>query len=246
MSLRSIQHKRHASIGLIMATAFLLGACGGQVPFSAQMKFAGQLPPPPPPPEPPAEPTPPPRVEIRDNKIEIHDKILFEVRKAEIREESFGLMEEIAEVLKKNPQIKKVSIEGHTDSVGSDQYNQDLSDKRSKAVMQWLVDHGVEADRLEAQGHGETQPIADNETDEGKEKNRRVEFNILEQEVTQTKVEITHDGKEKVVDEKVISEAASSEESAKPESAEAKPAEAKPAEPKPAEPKRAPGLTKSK
>ena len=87
---------------------------------------------------------------------------------------------------------------------GDKNLNLKLSDARAKAVMKYLVDHGIEKDRLTAKGFGSTKPIADNATEEGKEKNRRVEFNIVEQAVTSKKVEIdTKTGKEKVLEEKV-------------------------------------------
>ena len=77
-----------------------------------------------------------------------------------------------------------------------------LSDERAKAVRKYLVDHGVEADHLIARGFGITKPLASNDTEEGKEKNRRVEFNILEQDVTKRKVEIDPaTGKEKLIEE---------------------------------------------
>lgn len=186
-------------------------ACGGQMPFSGNIEVAGDPPPlpPPPPPPPPPKPEPPPRVEVRDNKIEIHEKILFAKDKADILPESFGLVDEIADVFKKNPQIKKVRIKGHTDSDGADAYNLTLSDKRVKSVMKYLVDHGVEEARLEAKGYGETEPLVPNDSDENKAKNRRVEFEILKQDITQKKVEIdAKTGKEKVLEEKKVEQKA--------------------------------------
>jgi OOP family OmpA-OmpF porin len=90
-------------------------------------------------------------------------------------------------VIKENPHIKKISIEGHTDSDGSYNYNLKLSDDRSASVMKYLTDHGIDAGRLASRGFGESKAIAPNDTEEGKEKNRRVEFLITEQEeVTKT------------------------------------------------------------
>jgi len=142
-------------------------------------------------------------VELRDNKIEIHEKIQFAVNKATILEASFGLLDEIAGVIKKATNAKKIAIEGHASAEGNKALNLKLSDDRAKSVMKYLVDHGVEKERLTAKGYGSTKPIADNDTEEGREKNRRVEFNIVEQAVTQKKVEIDpKTGKEKVVEEK--------------------------------------------
>jgi len=206
--------KRHSmrdtslSLCVILGSAVALGGCGKVIAFegATPITVAGDLPPPPPPPPPepePEPPKPPPRVEVRDNKIEIREKIQFEYNKAEIKEVSFDLLNEIAQVIKDNPQIKKIQIEGHASSEGNDDYNLRLSDRRAKAVMAYLVDKGgIPAEELTAKGFGETKPIADNDTEEGREKNRRVEFNIIEQDITKKKVEIDPaTGKEKVVEE---------------------------------------------
>jgi OOP family OmpA-OmpF porin len=145
----------------------------------------------------------PPRVEIRDNKIEIHEKIQFEFDKATIKEASFGLMNEIADVIRKNPQIKRIRIEGYASSEGDPAHNRKLSDDRAKAVMTYLMGHGIPTPELAAVGYGIEHPIGDNTTEEGRELNRRVEFLILEQDVTQKKVAIdSKTGQEKVVEEK--------------------------------------------
>lgn len=187
----------------IAAILFLLGtaACGGVTRFAAAQPFAiaGTLPPPP-----REDPKPPPRVELRDNRIEFKEKIQFEVDKAVIKEESFSLLHDIAEVIKKNPQVKKISIEGHASAEGDARYNKKLSDERSKSVMEFLSKReGVEGDRLLARGWGEEKPIASNDTEEGREKNRRVEFLVVQQDITAKKIEIDPStGKERVVDEK--------------------------------------------
>ncbi len=166
---------------------------------------AGDPPPPPPPPAPPPPPPeppkPPPRVEVLDNKIEIREKIQFEYNKATIKEVSYGLLNEIVDVIKKNPHIKKIRIEGHASSEGDKTHNKKLSDERAKSVMKYLVDHGIPQEELIAKGYGSEKPIADNATEEGKEKNRRVEFNIVEQDVTQKKVEVDSTGQQKVLEE---------------------------------------------
>src|SRR5690606_5008531 len=146
------------------------------------------------------KPKPPSRVEVRDNKIEIREKIQFEHAKAAIKEESHDLLNEIVQVIKDNSHIKKIAIEGHASSDGNKAFNKKLSDDRAKSVRTYLVEHGVSEDKLTAKGFGDEKPIADNETEEGREKNRRVEFNIVEQEVTKKKVEIDASGKEKVIE----------------------------------------------
>ncbi len=154
-------------------------------------------------PAPVKEAAAPPRVEVRDNKIEIHEKIQFDYDKAIIKEASFGLMDEIADVIKKNPQIKRIRIEGHASSEGNAAHNKTLSDDRAKSVLKYLTDHGIPTAELTSQGFGSEKPIADNATEDGREKNRRVEFTILEEDVTQKKVEIDpKTGQEKVVEEK--------------------------------------------
>jgi OOP family OmpA-OmpF porin len=138
---------------------------------------------------------------VRDNKIEIREKIQFEYNQAVIREVSFDLMDEIAQVIKKNPQIRKLRIEGHASAEGEDHYNKTLSDRRAHAVMDHLVQRGgVPAEVLIAKGYGEEKPVAPNDTEENREKNRRVEFNIVEQDITKKTVEIdSGTGNEKVV-----------------------------------------------
>jgi OOP family OmpA-OmpF porin len=102
--------------------------------------------------------------------------ILFNVNSAAIKPESYGVLKEIAEVLKKNADIK-VKILGHTDSDGSDAANLKLSKERAAAVKAALVsEFSIEDTRLETDGKGETVPVGDNKTKEGKEQNRRVEF----------------------------------------------------------------------
>jgi len=188
----SLRKIAQASLSVALLSAV---ACGGQMPFSGNINVAGD-----PPPLPKEEPKPKPRVEIRDNKIEISEKIHFATAKAVIKEDSFSLMDEIVQVFNDNPQVLKVSIEGHTDSDGEDAYNKTLSDQRAKAVMKYLVDKKVAADRLSAVGYGESKPIASNDTDEGKAKNRRVEFHITKQDVTKEKVSVDpKTGKETVI-----------------------------------------------
>jgi OOP family OmpA-OmpF porin len=128
------------------------------------------------------KPTPvipkPKKVNVKKNKIVIDEKVQFENDKAVILPASHELLDEVVSVIKENPQITKVLVEGHASADGDDKHNLQLSGERAKAVMAYLVAKGIEQTRLEAKGFGETQPIADNATEEGKEKNRRVEFTI--------------------------------------------------------------------
>lgn len=124
----------------------------------------------------------PSRVVVTRTKIEIKEKIFFEVNKAVIEAISFALLDEVALVINDHPHITRIRIEGHTDSDGSDTYNQRLSQSRAEAVRDFLVGAGVDAARLEAVGFGESNPIDTNKTLEGKAKNRRVEFMIVDQD----------------------------------------------------------------
>jgi len=102
--------------------------------------------------------------------------ILFDFQSAVIKPESYAVVKEIAAVLKENASIK-IKVIGHTSSDGDDKANMELSMKRSAAVKDMLVsEFGLDATRLESEGKGETQPVADNKTKEGKMLNRRVEF----------------------------------------------------------------------
>lgn len=101
--------------------------------------------------------------------------ITFDVGKATIKPESMGEINRIVRLMNENPALK-FSVEGHTDSTGSAAGNQTLSESRAQAIVAKLVEQGIAADRLTAAGKGQNTPIADNATDEGRAKNRRVEF----------------------------------------------------------------------
>lgn len=120
-------------------------------------------------------------VEARaDEKILITQKIHFEFNRSIIRPISYPILDDVVQLLKLNPQIKRVQVEGHTDAIGGDAYNQRLSESRAKAVVAYLVSKGIASDRLTAVGYGRSRPIADNSTAEGRAKNRRTEFTVLE------------------------------------------------------------------
>jgi outer membrane protein OmpA-like peptidoglycan-associated protein len=109
------------------------------------------------------------------------DKVQFETGKANIKPESHGLLDEVAKVLKENPQVEVISVEGHTDSTGSADFNRKLSQQRAESVAKYLSSKGVKAARLQPKGFGPDRPIADNESETGRDANRRVEFNIVKQ-----------------------------------------------------------------
>ena len=116
-------------------------------------------------------------VVVTDTHIELKQTIFFETRKATIKAVSHALLDEVARALADRPSIR-VSIEGHTDSQGKDGYNLRLSNQRAAAVRRYLIGRGIAADRMVSKGYGETRPIADNRTAEGRSQNRRVEFVI--------------------------------------------------------------------
>jgi outer membrane protein OmpA-like peptidoglycan-associated protein len=101
--------------------------------------------------------------------------VLFDFNKSTLQPASDPVLQQILALLAKDATLK-LEIQGHTDNVGGDAYNQTLSEARAKAIVTWLTQHGVAAARLSAKGYGKTRPVADNATDAGRAKNRRVEI----------------------------------------------------------------------
>jgi OmpA-OmpF porin, OOP family len=116
--------------------------------------------------------------------VRVLQQVHFEFGTAKILPDSFPVLQEVADYLKSNKAIHRMSVEGHTDNKGAADLNKKLSQDRANSVMAWLVQHGIEQGRLEAHGYGMEKPIEDNGTEAGRAKNRRVEFKILEQEDT--------------------------------------------------------------
>jgi outer membrane protein OmpA-like peptidoglycan-associated protein len=120
-------------------------------------------------------------VTVTSTKFELKQTVHFEYNTAEIKSDSFNLLEQVGKALNDNPQIKKVRIEGHTDDVGGDDYNMKLSRKRAEAVKKHLVDvNGVAAERLVVEGFGKTRPVQQGDDEESRALNRRVEFVIVD------------------------------------------------------------------
>ena len=109
----------------------------------------------------------------RDGHVALY--INFDTGKSTIKQESRTIIDQIAEMMKANPDLK-ISVEGHTDNVGNPKSNKTLSVERAKAVVAAITAQGIDAKRLSSSGHGQDKPIADNKTEEGKAKNRRVEL----------------------------------------------------------------------
>lgn len=136
------------------------------------------------PPPAPACKTPEPGQPVTLEGCAAGDKIVlrgvsFEFDKARLTANAKTILDSVSEAMKSAPNLR-VEVGGHTDARGSDEYNQRLSEKRAASVVAYLAGHGVGADRMQARGYGESEPIADNETDEGRELNRRVELKIIE------------------------------------------------------------------
>lgn len=112
---------------------------------------------------------------VDDRGCWVLGELYFDFGKASIKSESYQELDEVVDILKENPDIK-LEIQGHTDSKGSAQYNQTLSEKRAKSVEEYFISHGVKGSQLSYKGYGEEFPIASNETEEGRARNRRVEL----------------------------------------------------------------------
>jgi outer membrane protein OmpA-like peptidoglycan-associated protein len=139
-------------------------------------------------PKEPGEPDPDPRrngcpkhIRLEGSNVRVLQQVHFQTASATILADSFPMLTEMAKLLKANPDIKRMMIEGHTDNRGDADYNLDLSKRRAASVRTWLVGHGIEANRLQSEGYGLTRPVASNEADSGRAQNRRVEFKILEE-----------------------------------------------------------------
>ena len=113
----------------------------------------------------------------------------FEPQSFELTPQSKEMLDEVVVTINASPELQKIEVSAHTDNKGSEKYNLKLSEQRAETVKQYLIEKGVRENRLVAKGYGESEPIADNKTDEGRAKNRRVELTVIEDEVPAEKVE---------------------------------------------------------
>jgi OOP family OmpA-OmpF porin len=187
-----------------------IGTLGFQYAFgSAPVRAPEPASPPPAPPPPPAQPPvppppPPPQDSDNDGVTDDQDKcpqtpagvavdatgcprqgsitlegVTFELNSAQLTASSSAVLDTLARDLKKYPRLR-IELQGHTDSSGSDEYNMRLSQQRADAVRAYLIAQGVPASQLVARGYGESQPIDDNTTSQGRARNRRVVMHVLE------------------------------------------------------------------
>lgn len=133
-------------------------------------------------------PEPVPDRRIKGNRIVLWGKIFFDTAKWTIKPISYPVLDDVVDVLQKNPGITLVEVQGHTDSRGTDAYNMRLSQRRAEAARQYLINKGISPSRLRAVGYGERRPIAPNDTVEGMSQNRRTEFVIIQS----TEGHVTH------------------------------------------------------
>ena len=124
-------------------------------------------------------PPPKPKAALEQSQIAITEQVQFETGTAVIRDDSSELLQQVVNVLQSHPEVESCEVAGHTDDTGKPDLNRQLSEARARAVMSWLVARGIDAKRLSARGYGESRPIADNTSEEGRARNRRVEFLIL-------------------------------------------------------------------
>jgi outer membrane protein OmpA-like peptidoglycan-associated protein len=142
---------------------------------------AAPAPPPPPPPSPKGEELLPGGVAVKARKRIVLRGVNFDFDRADIRPDSAPVLDEAARIIvEMRVDIEQLVVEGHTDSLGSEEYNLALSIRRAEAVYRYLVNRGVPPEIMRIEGFGETQPVADNATEQGRAQNRRVELKVIQ------------------------------------------------------------------
>lgn len=175
-----------ADQSIVVAAREKLGRLSRGYDGREEIKVAVATPPPPAPPQAQPQPPSPPLVDPKARACQDGLRsaakegiINFERAKADLARESLPTLNKLAQVARDCPQIK-IEIEGHTDAEGTPERNQRLSDRRARAVVDYLVRAGVDAGKLVAVGYGETRPVAPNDTAENRARNRRIEFTVRE------------------------------------------------------------------
>ncbi len=127
---------------------------------------------------------------LREDRIEILEKVYFSPGKARIEARSKRLLDQVASVLQAHPELVRIQVEGHTDDRGPASFNQTLSQARAESVVRALTQRGIPAQRLVARGFGLGRPVASNATRQGREKNRRVEFRVVQRRLAGEVIEL--------------------------------------------------------
>ena len=176
----------------VLCAFMLVGSVAAAAGCTASFKAGGEPEKTTPPPPPPlaiasAQPAPPPpekkprfrlSFKLKGNQIELPGPVVFETASDKLLPESDEVLGLVDQFLKERKDVTLLRTEGHTDSDGDDAKNQELSEKRAMAVARWLVAKGNDCKRIIPVGFGETKPVADNTTPEGKAQNRRTAFFI--------------------------------------------------------------------
>jgi len=165
------EHPRNVERGAAIGGGIVGGGLIGALLGHAVCDPEKEAPPPPPAPAPPPPPPPPGKAEPL---VTLHGP-QFDFNKATLKPAGKKMVDEAVTVMKDKPSMK-VSVEGHTDSIGSDAYNLKLSERRAQAVRDYMVSQGIDAARISVKGWGKTKPIASNKTETGRAENRRVEI----------------------------------------------------------------------
>lgn len=168
----------------LMMLSMALSGCSVKVQAGEPQPEPKKAAPPPPAPAPTPAPEPakkPSRISFKSfkkvgNQVELPGPVLFVTGSDKLLPESDPVLEIVESYLKQETKVTLLRIEGHTDGDGDDAKNQDLSQRRAMSVSKWLTAKGIDCKRLLPVGFGETKPLADNNTEEGKAKNRRVSF----------------------------------------------------------------------
>jgi len=172
-------------LALVMVLGISAMACRAQVRVETQARTQPIA-------EPAPEPPPPPAPEPQQGEqLTLPEQIEFEFDEARIKQtpRTLAALEQLADIMKNNPKITKLRIEGHTDNTGKKKHNDKLSKARADAVAKWLEQHSVDPNRLVTFGFGSKRPLVANDTETHRAQNRRTEYYV--EEVDGKKVELT-------------------------------------------------------
>ena len=131
---------------------------------------------------------------LSEDRIAVREQIFFREARASILPDSAAVLEAVHAVLEEHPELSHLLVEGHTNSRGSEGYNEELSEARAEAVMGWLIDHGIQAERLLAKGLGESRPLLEDDHPDAMVVNRRVEFIVLRSDQGEAEAHIPEQG----------------------------------------------------